>query len=103
LPAYILFILFGLLIKQKFKKANCKQGPAEDIIAKLLESYSGLVDAIATAMPLLGAAIATYCNQRRTNNFLRFFCPFEVKSILILASENCSAPFLKFKDYNSRQ
>jgi hypothetical protein len=83
--AYILFILFAYLSNRSLKKQIAMKGPAEDIIARLIESYSGLVDAIATAMPLLGAAILLISIKEGPIIFLGFSVPFEVKSILILA------------------
>jgi hypothetical protein len=83
--AYILFILFAYLSNRSLKKQIATKGPAEDIIARIIESYSGLVDAIATAMPLLGAAILLISIKEGPIIFLGFSVPFEVKSILILA------------------
>lgn len=83
--AYILFILFAYLSNRSLKKQIATKGPAEDIIARIIESYSGLVDAIATAMPLLGAAILLISIKEGPTIFLGFSVPFEVKSILILA------------------
>lgn len=83
--AYILFILFAYLSNRGLKKQIATKGPAEDIIARIIESYSGLVDAIATAMPLLGAAILLISIKEGPTIFLGFSVPFEVKSILILA------------------
>jgi hypothetical protein len=83
--AYILFVLFAYLSNRNLKKQIATKGPAEDIIARIIESYSGLVDAIATAMPLLGAAILLISIKEGPTIFLGFSVPFEVKSILILA------------------
>ena len=83
--AYILFILFAYLSNRNLKKQIATKGPAEDIISRIIESYSGLVDAIATAMPLLGAAILLISIKEGPTIFLGFSVPFEVKSILILA------------------
>lgn len=83
--AYILFILFAYLSNRNLKKQIANKGPAEDIIARIIESYSGLVDAIATAMPLLGAAILLIAIKEGPTIFLGFSVPFEIKSILILA------------------
>lgn len=83
--AYILFVLFAYLSNRNLKKQIATKGPAEDIIARIIESYSGLVDGIATAMPLLGAAILLISIKEGPTIFLGFSVPFEVKSILILA------------------
>ncbi|MBI5403159.1 MAG: hypothetical protein HY959_07140 [Ignavibacteriae bacterium] len=83
--SYILFILFAYLSNRSLKKQIATKGPAEDIIARIIESYSGLVDAIATALPLLGAAILLISIKEGPTIFLGFSVPFEVKSILILA------------------
>jgi hypothetical protein len=82
---YILFILFAYLSNRNLKKQIATKGPAEDIITRIIESYSGLVDAIATALPLLGAAILLISIKEGPTIFLGFSVPFEVKSILVLA------------------
>lgn len=83
--AYILFILFAYFSNRSLKKQIATKGPAADIIARIIESYSGLVDAIGTAMPLLGAAILLISIKIGPTIFLGFSVPFEIKSIIILA------------------
>lgn len=83
--AYILFILFAYFSNRSLKKQIATKGPAADIIARIIESYSGLVDAIGTAMPLLGAAILLISIKIGPVIFLGFSVPFEIKSIIILA------------------
>jgi hypothetical protein len=83
--AYILFILFAYFSNRSLKKQIATKGPAADIISRIIESYSGLVDAIGTAMPLLGAAILLISIKVGPTIFLGFSVPFEIKSIIILA------------------
>lgn len=82
---YIVFVLFAYFSNRSLKKQISLKGPSEDIISRIIESYSGLVDSISTAMPLLGAAILLISIKEGPTIFLGFSVPFEVKSIVILA------------------
>lgn len=83
--AYILFLIFALLCNHSLKKEIALKGPSEEIITRIVDNYSGLVDSISTAMPLLGAAILLLSTQLGEKVFLGFSVPFEIKSIVILA------------------
>jgi hypothetical protein len=83
--AYIIFVLFAYFSNRSLKKQISLKGPSDDIISRIIESYSGLVDSISTAMPLLGAAILLISIKEGPTIFLGFSVPFEVKSIMILA------------------
>ena len=80
-----MFVLFAYFSNRSLKKQISLKGPSEDIISRIIESYSGLVDSISTAMPLLGAAILLISIKEGPTIFLGFSVPFEVKSIVILA------------------
>lgn len=82
---YILFVLFAYFSNRNLKRQIRTKGPSEEIISRIVESYSGLVDAIGTAMPLLGAAILLISIKEGPTIFLGFSVPFEIKSIVILA------------------
>lgn len=82
---YILFVLFAYFSNRSLKRQIRTKGPSEEIISRIVESYSGLVDAIGTAMPLLGAAILLISIKEGPTIFLGFSVPFEIKSIVILA------------------
>jgi len=83
--AFALFIVFAWLSNLSLKKQITLKGPSEEIITRTVDNYSGLVDSIATAMPLLGAAILLLSTQLGKDVFLGFSVPFEIKSIVILA------------------
>jgi len=83
--AYILFVLFAYFSNRSLKKQIATKGPSAQIIERIIDSYSGLVDAIGTAMPLLGAAILLISIKIGPTIFLGFSVPFEIKSIIILA------------------
>ncbi|TRZ65649.1 hypothetical protein D4R20_01725 [bacterium] len=82
---YILFILFAYFSNRSLKKQIELKGPTADIISRIIDSYSGIVDGISTAMPLLGAAILLISIKEGPTIFLGFSVPFEIKSIMILA------------------
>lgn len=83
--AFGLFLFFVFMSNYSLKKQITLKGPSEAIITRIVDSYSGLVDSIATAMPLLGAAILLLSTQLGKDVFLGFSVPFEIKSIVILA------------------
>jgi hypothetical protein len=68
-------------------------GLTEAEITRVIEKYTGFVDGLGTAMPLIGAAILLYTigyefenDSQRKLAFSGFAVPFEIKAILILAS-----------------
>ena len=83
--AFALFMVFAWLSNLSLKKQIILKGPSGEIITRIVDNYSGLVDSIATAMPLLGAAILLLSTQLGKDVFLGFSVPFEIKSIVILA------------------
>ncbi|MDD5363349.1 MAG: hypothetical protein PHN88_14580 [Ignavibacteria bacterium] len=83
--AYILFLIFAWASNHSLKKQIALKGPSAEIITRIVDNYSGLVDSISTAMPLLGAAILLLSTQLGEKVFLGFSVPFEIKSIVILA------------------
>lgn len=83
--AFALFMVFAWMSNTSLKKQITLKGPSEEIITRIVDNYSGLVDSIATAMPLLGAAILLLSTQLGKDVFLGFSVPFEIKSIVILA------------------
>jgi hypothetical protein len=83
--AYILFLFFALACNHSLKKQIALKGPEPEIITRIVDNYSGLVDSISTAMPLLGAAILLLSTQLGEKVFLGFSVPFEIKAIVILA------------------
>ena len=82
---YILFVFFALRSSKTLKDEFLSKGSSETIISKVIEKYSGLIDSIGTALPLLGAGILLVSIKVGPQLFLGFSVPFEIKSIIILA------------------
>lgn len=89
---FIAFYYFASKCIQDLEKLGA-DGLTEAEINRVIEKYTGIVDGIGTAMPLIGAAILLYTighkfeddNVRRLA-FEGFAVPFEIKAILILAA-----------------
>jgi len=82
---YIIFVLCAFLANRSLKKEVMTKGASENIISRIIERYSGIVDGLGTALPLLGAAILLVSIKEGPTLFIGFSVPFEVKSIIILA------------------
>ena len=62
---------------------------SETEIIKTIEKWSGIVDGIGTALPLIGAAVILFTvglGKEYQYLFLEFAVPFEIKSLFILAA-----------------
>lgn len=100
---YILFIFCALLSNNSLKKEIRLKGASEGSIARIINRYSGIVDGLGTALPLLGAAILLVSIKIGPDFFLGFSVPFEIKSIVILAMAKLfdsifEAQALRFQD-----
>lgn len=82
---YVIFILLAVLCNIALRKEVTEKGVTEGSISRIIDKYSGTVDALATALPLLGAAFLLVSIKEGPTIFLGFSVPFEIKSILILA------------------
>jgi hypothetical protein len=82
---YIIFVLCAYLANRSLKKEVMTKGASENIISRIVERYSGIVDGLGTALPLLGAAFLLVSIKEGPTLFIGFSVPFEVKSIIILA------------------
>jgi len=83
--AYILFIFFAYRSNSALRQEILNKGASENIIDKVIEKYSGMIDSIGTALPLLGAGILLVSIKIGPQLFLGFSVPFEIKSIIVLA------------------
>lgn len=83
--AYVVFILMAILCNIALRKEITEKGLTEGSLSRIIDKYSGTVDAVATALPLLGAAFLLVSIKEGPTIFLGFSVPFEIKSILILA------------------
>ena len=82
---YIIFVLCALLSNNSLKNEIRLKGASEGSISRIINRYSGIVDGIGTALPLLGAAILLVSIKEGPTIFLGFSVPFEIKAIVILA------------------
>jgi hypothetical protein len=82
---YILFVFCAFLANRSLKKEVTTKGASEAIISRIVERFSGIVDGLGTALPLLGAAFLLVSIKEGPTLFLGFSVPFEIKSIIILA------------------
>lgn len=85
LVTYLIFIFCAFLSNNALKKEIALRGVSEGSISRIIDRYSGIVDAISTALPLLGAAILLVSIKEGPTIFLGFSVPFEVKAIVVLA------------------
>lgn len=83
--SYLVFIFCAFLSNKSLKKEIALRGASEGGISRIIDRYSGIVDAIGTALPLLGAAILLLSIKEGPTIFLGFSVPFEIKSIVVLA------------------
>ena len=101
--AYIIFVLCALLSNNSLKKEIRLKGASEGSINRIINRYSGIVDGLGTALPLLGAAILLVSIKEGPIVFLGFSVPFEIKAIVILAMAKLfdsifEAQALRFQD-----
>ena len=103
LVAYLIFLFCAFLSNNSLKKEIALRGVSEGSISRIIDRYSGIVDAIGTALPVLGAAILLVSIKEGPTIFLGFSVPFEVKSIVVLAMAKLfdsvfSSQALKFQE-----
>jgi regulator of replication initiation timing len=87
---FIIFLVFifcafraNIVLRKEFADKNREASEAS--ITRIIDRYSGIVDGLGTALPLLGAAVLLISIEKGPAVFLGFAVPFEIKSILILA------------------
>ncbi len=82
---YLVFIICAFRANASIMREVQINGASEASITRIIDRYSGIVDGIGTALPLLGAAILLISIEKGPAIFLGFAVPFEIKSIIILA------------------
>jgi len=82
---YIIFILLSELSYRKLMREVSTKGVSQEIIERITSRYSGIVDGLGTALPLLGAAILLISIKIGPQVFLGISVPFEIKAIVVLA------------------
>ena len=93
LVAYAFFILMGYLAYNKLKLEIIRT-PATGTIDRIVNSYTSIIDSVATALPLIGAAILLISIKLGEEVFLGLSVPFEVKALIVLALGKLFEPVL---------
>ncbi len=90
---YALFMFFAFLAYSKLKLEIIRT-PASATIDRVIGSYNSVIDSIATALPLIGAAILLISIKLGEEVFLGLSVPFEVKALIVLAIGKLFEPVL---------
>jgi hypothetical protein len=84
LAVYSIFVLLAFLAYNKLKLEIIRT-PASATIDRIINSYTSVIDSLATALPLIGAAILLISIKLGEEIFLGLSVPFEVKALIVLA------------------
>lgn len=90
---YAIFVFIAYLAYSKLK-IEIIRTPATETIDRLTEGAMSVVDSIATALPLIGAAILLISIKLGEEIFLGLSVPFEIKALIILALGKLFEPVL---------
>ena len=93
LIAYSIFVLLAFFAYNKLKLEIIRT-PASGTIDRIINSYTSVIDSIATALPLIGAAILLISIKLGEEIFLGLSVPFEVKALIVLALGKLFEPVL---------
>ncbi len=91
--AYALFVFISFLAYNKLK-IEIIRTPASETIDRVIESATSVIDSIATALPLIGAAILLISITLGEEIFLGLSVPFEIKALIVLAIGKLFIPVL---------
>lgn len=92
-------ITYGIFVFLAFRaytklKLEIIRTPASATIDRIINSYTSVIDSIATALPLIGAAILLISIKLGEEIFLGLSVPFEVKALIVLALGKLFEPVL---------
>jgi len=90
---YALFMFLAFLAYSKLKLEIIRT-PKSATIDRVIGSYNSVIDSIATALPLIGAAILLISIKLGEEIFLGLSVPFEVKALIVLAIGKLFEPVL---------
>lgn len=92
----IVYAIFVFIAYMSFSKLKIEiiRTPATETVDRLVESAMSVVDSIATALPLIGAAILLISIKLGDEIFLGLSVPFEIKALIILALGKLFEPVL---------
>lgn len=93
LLVYSLFVFLAFMAFRKMKE-EISRNPASETIDRVISSYTSVIDSIATALPLLGAALLLISIKLGEEVFLGLSVPFEIKSLIVLALGKLFEPVL---------
>lgn len=85
---YIIFVGCLIWLISIINKSVREKMSSEIEIVKTIDKWSGTVDSIGTALPLIGAAVILFTvglGKENQKLFFEFAIPFEIKSLFILA------------------
>ena len=90
---YALFVFLAFIAYSKLKLEIIRT-PKSATIDRVIGSYNSVIDSIATALPLIGAAILLISIKLGEEIFLGLSVPFEVKALIVLAIGKLFEPVL---------
>ncbi len=90
---FLFFVLMAFLAYNKLK-VEISRTPASETIDRIINSYTSIVDGLATALPLIGAAILLISIKLGEEVFLGLSVPFEIKALIVLAIGKLFEPVL---------
>ncbi|MDP4174295.1 MAG: hypothetical protein Q8933_10030 [Bacteroidota bacterium] len=90
---YFIFILFAYKAYVELR-SEVKQSTSSDIIDRIIGASISVIDGIATALPLIGAAILLISIKLGPEVFLGLSVPFEIKALTVLAIGKLFEPVL---------
>ena len=91
--AYALFVFIAFLAYNRLK-VEIIRTPASETIDRIIEASMSVIDSIATALPLIGAAILLVSIKLGEEVFLGLSVPFEIKALIVLAIGKLFEPVL---------
>ncbi len=92
----VVYAFFAFLAYLAYSKLllEVNRTPASETIDRIISSYMSVIDSIATALPLLGAAILLLSIKLGEEVFVGLSVPFEIKALIILALGKLFEPVL---------
>jgi hypothetical protein len=91
--SYALFIFIAYLAYNRLK-VEIIRTPASETIDRIIGASMSVIDSIATALPLIGAAILLVSIKLGEEVFLGISVPFEIKALIVLAIGKLFEPVL---------
>lgn len=93
LVVYSFFVLMAYLAYNKLR-IELEKTPASETIDRVIQSYTSVMDSVATALPLIGAALLLISVNLGREVFQGLSVPFEIKALIVLALGKLFEPVL---------